>query len=84
MAAIDDVITWANTLPAWLGDSIRRFLLVGEQPLSPKDYSEILALAKADLRSGALPGQSGPHPACTRHVFRRASNKGASHASLNR
>ncbi|MBI2179051.1 MAG: hypothetical protein HYU38_12090, partial [Candidatus Tectomicrobia bacterium] len=49
MATIDDVIAWANTLPAWQGDAVRRLLLAGEQSLSTQDYSEILALAKADL-----------------------------------
>lgn len=50
MATIDDVITWANALPAWQGDAVRRLLATGEQPLSTQDYSEILALAKADLK----------------------------------
>jgi energy-coupling factor transporter ATP-binding protein EcfA2 len=50
MATIDDVIAWANTLPAWQGDAVRRLLLAGEQPLTAQDYSEILALAKADLK----------------------------------
>src|SRR3990172_12073780 len=50
MATIDDVITWANSLPAWQGDVVRRLLATGGQPLSNQDYSEILALAKADLK----------------------------------
>jgi len=49
MATIDDVIEWANTLPAWQGDVVRRLLATGEQLISTQDYSEILALAKADL-----------------------------------
>jgi hypothetical protein len=50
MATIDDVITWANALPAWQGDAVRRLLATGEWPLSSQEYSEILALAKADLK----------------------------------
>lgn len=55
MATIDDVLTWANTLPAWQGDAVRRLLEAGEQPLSAQDYSEILAFAKADLKLLASP-----------------------------
>jgi len=62
MAAIDDVITWANTLPAWLGDAVRRLLLAGEQPLSSQNYSEILALAKADLGLAPCPDSLVPIP----------------------
>ena len=62
MAAIDDVITWASTLPAWLGDAVRRLLLAGEQPLSPQDYSEILALAKANLGLASCPDDLAPIP----------------------
>jgi len=38
MATIDDVITWANTLPSWQGDAVRRLLVAGEEPLSDQDY----------------------------------------------
>jgi len=62
MATIDDVITWANTLPAWLGDAVRRLLEAGEQPLSARDYSEILALAKADLKLAPPPDNVKPVP----------------------
>jgi energy-coupling factor transporter ATP-binding protein EcfA2 len=55
---IDDVITWANALPAWQGDAVRRLLLAGEQPLTPQDYSEIMAFAKAELKL-APPPESG-------------------------
>jgi len=54
MATIDDVIEWAKTLPPWQGDAVRRLLEVGEQPLSEKDYSEILTLARADLKISKL------------------------------
>src|SRR5271157_2084149 len=50
VATIDDVIMWANTLPAWQGDAVRRLLVAGEQPLSAQDYSEILAFAKTELK----------------------------------
>jgi energy-coupling factor transporter ATP-binding protein EcfA2 len=50
MATFDDVISWASSVPAWQGDAVRRLLLAGEQPLTAQDYSEILALAKADLK----------------------------------
>ncbi len=50
MATIDDIITWTSSLPAWQGDVVRRLLTLGEQPLNTQDYSEILALAKADLK----------------------------------
>jgi energy-coupling factor transporter ATP-binding protein EcfA2/acylphosphatase len=62
MATIDDVITWANSLPSWQGDAIRRLLAAGEQPLSTQDYSEILALAKADLKLEPPPKNLKPVP----------------------
>ncbi|MFZ2398021.1 MAG: AAA family ATPase [Smithella sp.] len=62
MATIDDVITWANFLPAWQGDAVRRLLATGEQPLSAQDYSEILALAKADLKLAPPPENVKPVP----------------------
>jgi len=62
VATIDDVITWANSLPAWQGDAVRRVLATGEQPLSAQDYSEILALAKADLKLAPSPDNVKPVP----------------------
>jgi len=62
MATIDDVITWANALPAWQGDAVRRLLLAGEEPLSTHDYSEILVLAKADLKLSLLSESVRPVP----------------------
>ena len=62
MATIDDVITWANSLPAWQGDAVRRLLATGEQPLSTQDYSEILALAKAALKLAPPPENLKPVP----------------------
>jgi energy-coupling factor transporter ATP-binding protein EcfA2 len=62
VATIDDVIIWANTLPAWQGDAVRRLLAAGEQPLTVQDYSEILTFAKADLKL-APPPQNGK-PVC--------------------
>ena len=62
MATIDDVITWANSLPAWQGDAVRRLLTSGEQPLSDQIYSEILALAKADLKLAPSPKTLNPAP----------------------
>jgi len=62
MATIDDVITWANYLPAWQGDAVRRLLATGEQPLSTHEYSEILALAKADLKLAPPPENLKPVP----------------------
>jgi ABC-type sulfate/molybdate transport systems ATPase subunit len=62
MATIDDVIAWANTLPAWQGDAVRRLLLAGEQPLTAQDYSEILALAKAHLKLAPPPDNLKPLP----------------------
>ena len=50
MATIDDVITWAKTLPAWQGDAVRRLLIAGDKQLNAQDYSEILAFAKAGLK----------------------------------
>jgi energy-coupling factor transporter ATP-binding protein EcfA2 len=62
VATIDDVITWANGLPAWQGDAVRRLLLAGEQPLTPQDYSEILAFAKAELKLAPPPENAKPVP----------------------
>jgi energy-coupling factor transporter ATP-binding protein EcfA2 len=62
VATIDDVILWANTLPAWQGDAVRRLLLAGEQPLTAQDYSEILAFAKADLQLAPPPENAKPVP----------------------
>ena len=62
MATIDDVITWANTLPAWQGDTVRRFLVACDAPLSAQDYSEILSLAKADLKLTPPPNNVKPVP----------------------
>ena len=76
MATIDDVIAWANTLPAWQGDAVRRLLLAGEQPLTPQDYSEILALAKADLKLAPPPDNLKPFPPAAGQVLRHSSNDG--------
>lgn len=62
MATIDDVLTWANTLPAWQGDIVRRILEAGEKPLSDQDYSDILAFAKADLKLEPPPNKVSPVP----------------------
>ncbi len=62
MATIDDVITWASALPAWQGDAVRRLLATGDWPLSAQDYSEILALAKADLKLEPPPENIKPVP----------------------
>ena len=62
MATIDDIITWVGSLPAWQGDAVRRLLSTGEQPISDQDYSEILALAKADLKLAPPPENLKPVP----------------------
>jgi energy-coupling factor transporter ATP-binding protein EcfA2 len=62
MATIDDVITWAKSLPAWQGDAVRRFLVACDAPLSTQDYSEVLALAKADLKLAPPPNNMKPIP----------------------
>ena len=62
MATIDDVMSWANSLPAWQSDAVRRLLTAGEQLLSDQDYSEILALAKADLKLAPPPENLKPVP----------------------
>ena len=62
MATIDDVIMWANSLPVWQGDAVRRLLVAGGQPLSARDYSEILAFAKADLKLAPAPENMKPVP----------------------
>ncbi len=60
MATIDDVLLWANTLPAWQADVVRRRLAAGEESLSDKEYSEILALAKAHLKLAPAPSNIAP------------------------
>ena len=62
LATIDDVIVWANTLPAWQGDAVRRLLVADEQPLTAQDYSEILAFAKAELKLAPAPENGKPVP----------------------
>jgi hypothetical protein len=62
VATIDDVIAWANGLPAWQGDAVRRLLLAGEQPLTPQDHSDILAFAKAELKLAPPPENAKPVP----------------------
>lgn len=62
MATIDDVIAWANTLPPWQGDAVRRLLEIGDQPLSPEHYLEVLALAKAELKLAPPPVDVTPVP----------------------
>jgi energy-coupling factor transporter ATP-binding protein EcfA2 len=52
MAAIDEIIKWAQSIPAWQGDAVRRLLEAGENPLSAADEAELLALAKAGLKIG--------------------------------
>lgn len=91
MATIDDVITWANTLPPWQGDVVRRILTAGEQPLSVQDVSEILALAKADMHLGPPPEHLKPVPPtagkfsgapATRHAVTLLSIDNVQHVNL--
>ncbi|HNX82259.1 MAG TPA: AAA family ATPase [Candidatus Omnitrophota bacterium] len=60
MATIDDIITWVDSLPAWQGDAVRRLLASGDQPLNAQDYSEILSLAKAELKIALPPDNLKP------------------------
>ena len=60
MATIDDIIVWVSSLPAWQGDAVRRLLAMGDQLLNAQNYSEILALAKADLKIVASPENLKP------------------------
>ena len=60
MPTIDDVISWATTLPHWQGDAVRRLLIAGENPLTPEDYADILALAKANLKLAPTPSTVKP------------------------
>lgn len=62
MAAIDDIIVWANNLPAWQADAVRRLLAAGEQPLSAQEEDEITALAKAKLGLVSIPPRITPSP----------------------
>src|ERR1700728_1087094 len=55
MATIDDVAEWEEPLPGWQGDTVRRLLHAGNQPLTAQDYSEVLALAKAELGIASPP-----------------------------
>lgn len=45
MSILQDVLAWAEGLPAWQSDAIRR-LVAG--PLSPQDLDDLLALLKAE------------------------------------
>jgi energy-coupling factor transporter ATP-binding protein EcfA2 len=62
VATIDDVIAWANMLPAWQGDAVRRILKAGEDPPTAQDYTEILAFAKSELKLGSPPENVQPAP----------------------
>lgn len=65
MATVNDIIAWAHTLPLWQGDFVRRILIVGEKPLDTRDCSDILALAKAELKLASPPDNVKPvPPAC--------------------
>jgi hypothetical protein len=48
MATIDDVISWAGTVPDWQADAVRRMLNTDDEVLSEANYSEIAAIARAD------------------------------------
>ena len=62
MGTIDDIIAWAHTLPLWQGDVVRRLLVAGKTPLDTKDYSDMLALAKAELKLASSPDKVKPVP----------------------
>lgn len=62
MTVIDDVIAWANTLPAWQGDAVRRILIAGDGPFSEQDIAEILALAKTALNLAQPVAELRPIP----------------------
>ena len=44
MAAIDQIIEWAQTLPGWKSDAVRRILT--QEGLTPRDEADILAMLK--------------------------------------
>jgi len=52
---IDDIISWAIILPLWQDDVVRRILVYGKKPLDTQDCSEILALAKEELKPALAP-----------------------------
>ena len=50
MAAIDDIIEWAGTLPAWQADVVRRFLVSVDGELQPQEFDEIVEIAKWECK----------------------------------
>ena len=62
MAAIDDIISWAQGLPKWEADAVRRILAAGDDALTPETEVEIFALARAELNIGASPAGIAPVP----------------------
>lgn len=72
MAALDQIINWAKTLPAWQKEAVRR--LLQQQSLTPEDEADIFAMLQvanganlsvdADIAVPELPdflaAQSGP------------------------
>ncbi len=68
MSIISDVIEWVKTLPPWQGDAVRRLLLAGEHPIDGEEFSEIVSLAKADLKLEPPPKDLQPIPLSTCHL----------------
>jgi hypothetical protein len=62
MAVINDVIVWAETLPDWQKDLVRRLLENGDQELGEAEYSEILAMATSELNLGTELATAAPVP----------------------
>lgn len=61
MAAIDQIIEWAQSLPGWKSDAVRRILV--QEKLTPRDEMDILAMLKEafGLRDSTNPAPT-PNP----------------------
>lgn len=66
-AAMQEIVGWSSTLPAWQRDALRRLCMHGI--LTEKDYLELLAMCRAEHEgAGTLPSTPKLQPLTAQHV----------------
>jgi energy-coupling factor transporter ATP-binding protein EcfA2 len=70
MAAIDDVLTWSQSLPSWQAEAVRRIL--GSDALTDKDHEDLFNLAKSELGL-QQPPETLPIPPSTQELSTKLS-----------